>query len=64
MEGSIMVGMRRDHFIAYSFGGAFLINCSVPHLVAGVSGSPFRSPIASLPGPGLRTSSTLPSAES
>lgn len=47
-----MVETRWYHFIAYFFGGVFLIN-SVPHLVAGVSGSPFQSPFASPPGEGL-----------
>jgi len=50
-----MVEMRWYHFIAYFFGGAFLIN-TVPHLVAGVSGSPFQSPFASPPGVGLSSS--------
>jgi hypothetical protein len=47
--------MRWYHFIAYFFGGAFLIN-SVPHLVAGLSGSPFQTPFASPPGEGLSSS--------
>jgi hypothetical protein len=47
-----MAETRWYHFIAYFFGGAFLMN-SVPHLVAGVSGSPFQSPFASPPGEGL-----------
>jgi hypothetical protein len=51
----IMGDMRWYHFIAYFFGGAFLIN-SVPHLVAGVSGSPFQTPFASPPGEGLSSS--------
>ena len=55
MEDLIMVEMRRYHFIAYFFGGAFPIN-SVPHLVAGVSGSPLRTPFASPPGEGLSSS--------
>jgi hypothetical protein len=50
-----MVKMRWYHFIAYFFGGAFLMN-SVPHLVAGVSGSPFQTPFASPPGQGLSSS--------
>jgi hypothetical protein len=50
-----MFEMRWYHYIAYFFGGAFLIN-SVPHLVAGVSGSPFQSPFASPPGEGLSSS--------
>ena len=50
-----MAPMRWYHFIAYFFGGAFLMN-SIPHLVAGVSGSPFQSPFASPPGQGLSSS--------
>ena len=38
--------------ISYFFGGAFLAN-TIPHLVAGVTGSPFQSPFASPPGEGL-----------
>ena len=41
--------------VAYFFGGAFLMN-TVPHLVAGASGSPFQSPFASPPGQGLSSS--------
>jgi hypothetical protein len=55
MENSIIVQTRWYHFVAYFFGGAFLIN-SVPHLVAGVSGSPFQTPFASPPGQGLSSS--------
>jgi len=44
--------MRWYHFIAYFFGGAFLAN-AIPHLVNGISGSPFQSPFASPPGQGL-----------
>ena len=43
---------RWYHLIAYFFGGAFLAN-TIPHLVAGISGSPFQSPFASPPGEGL-----------
>jgi hypothetical protein len=50
-----MVEMRWYHYISYFFGGAFLMN-SVPHLVTGVSGSPFQSPFASPPGEGLSSS--------
>ena len=50
-----MAETRWYHFVAYFFGGVFLIN-SVPHLVAGVSGSPFQSPFASPPGEGLSSS--------
>jgi hypothetical protein len=46
---------RWYHFIAYYFGGMFLIN-TVPHLVAGISGSPFQTPFASPPGQGLSSS--------
>ncbi|HEX4612361.1 MAG TPA: hypothetical protein VH092_29470 [Urbifossiella sp.] len=44
--------MRWYHAVSYFFGGAFLAN-TIPHLVAGVSGSPFQSPFASPPGEGL-----------
>ena len=50
-----MVEMRWYHYVAYFFGGAFLMN-TVPHLVAGVLGSPFQSPFASPPGEGLSSS--------
>src|SRR5271166_6548576 len=43
---------RWYHYIAYFFGGAFLAN-TIPHLVSGISGSPFQSPFASPPGQGL-----------
>src|SRR5271169_6816993 len=43
---------RWYHYIAYFFGGAFLAN-TIPHLVNGISGSPFQSPFASPPGQGL-----------
>jgi hypothetical protein len=43
---------RWFHDIAYFFGGVFLAN-TIPHLVCGVSGSPFQSPFASPPGVGL-----------
>ena len=46
---------RWHHFIAYFFGGAFLAN-TIPHLVNGISGSPFQSPFASPPGQGLSSS--------
>ena len=46
---------RWYHFIAWFFGGAFLAN-TVPHLVSGISGSPFQSPFASPPGEGLSSS--------
>jgi hypothetical protein len=44
--------MRWCHYISYFFGGAFLAN-TIPHLVAGISGSPFQSPFATPPGEGL-----------
>ena len=38
-------------YIAYFFGGAFLIN-ALPHFVSGVTGHPFPTPFASPPGQG------------
>ncbi len=46
---------RWYHYVAYFFGGAFLAN-TIPHLVNGVSGSPFQSPFATPPGEGLSSS--------
>ena len=46
---------RWYHLLAYFFGGAFLAN-TIPHLVNGISGSPFQSPFASPPGEGLSSS--------
>ncbi|MDR3620573.1 MAG: hypothetical protein P4L85_14575 [Paludisphaera borealis] len=46
---------RWYHFIAYFFGGFFLAN-TIPHLVNGISGSPFQSPFARPPGEGLSSS--------
>lgn len=43
------------HYLAWFFGGAFLIN-AIPHLVSGVSGRPFQSPFADPPGEGLSSS--------
>lgn len=43
------------HYLAWFFGGAFLINM-IPHLVSGVSGRPFQSPFANPPGEGLSSS--------
>jgi len=43
------------HYLAWFFGGAFLIN-AIPHLVSGVSGRPFQSPFANPPGEGLSSS--------
>lgn len=39
-------------YLAYFFGGAFLVN-AVPHFVNGVSGRSFPTPFASPPGRGL-----------
>src|ERR1700722_3094584 len=44
--------MRWYHFIAYFFGGVFLVN-AIPHFVSGITGHPFQSPFASPPGEGL-----------
>jgi hypothetical protein len=44
--------MRWYHLVSYFAGGLFLTN-TVPHLVAGISGSPFQSPFATPPGEGL-----------
>ena len=44
--------MRWYQYIAYFFGGAFLVN-SVPHFTNGVSGRSFPTPFASPPGQGL-----------
>jgi len=44
--------MRWYHLVSYFVGGMFLTN-TIPHLVAGISGSPFQSPFASPPGEGL-----------
>ena len=44
--------MKWYHYIAYFFGGVFLVN-SVPHFTNGVSGRAFPSPFASPPGQGL-----------
>jgi hypothetical protein len=46
---------RWYHYIAYFIGGVFLAN-TIPHLVNGISGSPFQSPFASPPGEGLSSS--------
>ena len=47
--------MRWYHYVAYFFGGAFLVN-ALPHLGNGISGHAFQSPFASLPGVGLSSS--------
>jgi len=44
--------MRWYHYIAYFFGGAFLVN-GIPHFVSGVTGHPFQSPFATPSGEGL-----------
>ncbi len=44
--------MRWYFYIAYFFGGAFLVN-AIPHFVSGVCGRPFPSPFASPPGRGM-----------
>jgi hypothetical protein len=44
--------MKWYYYIAYFFGGAFLVN-AVPHFTSGVSGRSFPSPFASPPGQGL-----------
>lgn len=44
--------MQWYHFVAYFFGGAFLVN-AIPHFINGVSGRRFPSPFASPPGRGL-----------
>lgn len=43
--------MRWYFFVAYFFGGAFIVN-AVPHFVNGVSGRSFPTPFASTPGKG------------
>lgn len=47
--------MSWGHYIAYFFGGAFLVN-AVPHFVSGVMGRAFQSPFAKPPGQGLSSS--------
>ena len=46
---------RWYHYVAWFVGGAFLAN-TIPHLVSGISGSPFQSPFSSPPGQGLSSS--------
>jgi hypothetical protein len=48
--------MNAGHYVAWFFGGAFLMN-AIPHLVAGSMGRPFQSPFAHPPGQGLSSSS-------
>ena len=47
--------MRWYHYLSYFLGGAFLSN-TLPHLISGISGSPFQSPFAKPPGQGLSSS--------
>ena len=49
--------MNVGHYIAWFFGGAFLLN-AIPHIVAGAMGEAFQSPFATPPGEG-RSSSTV-----
>lgn len=42
-------------YLAYFFGGAFLVN-AVPHFVSGVLGRSFPTPFASPPGRGMSSS--------
>lgn len=44
--------MHSYFYLAYFFGGAFLVN-AIPHFVSGVSGRSFPTPFASPPGKGL-----------
>jgi hypothetical protein len=55
MEDPMETATHWYHYVAYFFGGAFLAN-TIPHLVNGISGSPFQSPFASPPGQGLSSS--------
>jgi hypothetical protein len=43
--------MKWYTYVAYFFGGAFLVN-AIPHFVSGVTGHPFPSPFSSPPGEG------------
>ena len=42
--------MRWYHYLAWFFGGVFLVN-SIPHFINGVSGRSFPTPFARTPGP-------------
>ena len=44
-----------SHYVAYFFGGAFLVNAA-PHLLSGVMGRAFQSPFAKPPGQGFSSS--------
>lgn len=48
--------MNPGHYVAWFFGGAFLLN-AIPHTVAGSMGRSFQSPFATPPGQGLSSSS-------
>jgi hypothetical protein len=43
--------MRWYNYVAYFFGGAFVVN-ALPHFINGLSGRPFPTPFASPPGQG------------
>jgi hypothetical protein len=43
------------HYLAWFMGGVFLVNM-IPHLVLGVSGRPFQTPLATPRGIGLSSS--------
>ncbi len=47
--------MNFGHYVAWFFGGAFLLN-AIPHLGAGSMGRAFQSPFAKPPGEGLSSS--------
>jgi hypothetical protein len=47
--------MRWYHYLAYFWGGAFLVN-AIPHFVMGITGQPMQSPFAHPPGEGLSSS--------
>jgi hypothetical protein len=47
--------MAWSHYIAWFFGGAFLLN-AVPHIVAGAMGRAFQTPFAKPSGEGLSSS--------
>ena len=49
--------MRWYTYVAYFFGGAFLVN-AIPHSVSGVLGRAFPSPFSSPPGQGESTDLT------
>ena len=47
--------MDIGHYVAWFFGGAFLMN-AIPHVVAGALGRAFQSPFATPRGEGLSSS--------